>query len=383
MTGRERIIAAIQGQPVDKAPWIPECSWSYFAGLPEYQRFIADGRERVKPELQDEALAFRVQFYQERIKGEFMQWCANPGARRLHPGAKEETGEEGNKKWTRITTPKGEITEIYQWQTGSRTWFPIKEFIESLEDLAVFEYLMEEEIAEPCHEDLARELAIVGEGGVYFSSTAAAPLKSLAIGWMPLEFLATLMVEELPRMEKLFAKMHENNLALVKLQTKGPAKVFMDAAVTGLGMVSPRWIKNHYTPYSKEYHRLLGEAGKLTVFHTSGEPILAIADEIAASGVNLQYGIAVPPWGEAPLSEIRRAIGPKVALSGGLEPAFLSGATPETAKARATEVLQDMQGQPGLLLGTADDTPWETAPEVLAAVGETAEEFAAALPASA
>jgi uroporphyrinogen-III decarboxylase len=212
---------------------------------------------------------------------------------------------------------------------------------------------------------------------VYFSSTAAAPLKALALGWMPFEFLVTLMVEELSRMERLFAKMHENNLALVKLQAKGPGPVFMDAAVTGLGMVSPHWIKNFYTPYSKQYHDILQAAGKLGVFHTSGEPILAIADEIAKSGVNLQYGIAVPPWGEAPLSEIRQAIGPKVALSGGLEPAFLSGATPAAAKARALQALQDMQGQNGFLLGTADDTPWETSPEVLAAVGEAAQEFAA------
>jgi hypothetical protein len=375
MTQRERVIAAIECKPVDRVPWIPECSWSYFAGIPEYQeRFVSDGKELVPPKLKDEALAFRVAFYTEVLKGEFMQWCANPGVKKVYKKVKDESGYDGDRFWNRIETPIGTLSHYSIWSYDANTWFPMEDLIKTKEDVDIYTYVMEDVSYEPDYESLSHDLSIVGDKGIFFSWTPAAPLKSLLLGRMRLDQAAVMLLEE---MERLFKINHAKNLEMVKLQAKGPAKVFMDATVTGVGMASPRWIREYYTPYSKEYHDIMRAAGKLYQYHTSGEPILAIADEIAKSGVNLQYGIAVPPRGEAPLSEIRKAIGPHVALSGGLEPAFLALADEAAVRERTWQVLEDMKGQNGLLLGTADDVPREVKPELLAVVGEVAREFAA------
>lgn len=378
MTHRERVIAAIECKPVDRVPWIPECSWSYFAGIPEYQeRFVCDGKEMVPPEKHDEALAFRVAFYTEVLKGEFMQWCANPGVKQIHHKVKEESVFEGDNYWNRIETPIGALTHHSIWSYDAHTWFPREDLIKTKEDIDTYTYVMEDVSYEPNYESLSHDLSIVGDKGIFFCSTPAAPLKSLLLGRMRLDQAAVMLMEETERMERLFKINHAKNLEMVKLQAKGPGKVFMDATVTGVGMASPRWIREYYTPYTKEYCAILKAAGKLYQFHTSGEPILAIADEIAKSGVNLQYGIAIPPRGEAPLSEIRKAIGPQVALSGGLEPAFLALADEAAVRERTWQVLEDMKGQNGFLLGTADDVPREVTPELLAVVGEVAREFAA------
>jgi len=377
MTNRQRVIAAIQGQPVDRVPWIPLCSWSYFAGLREYQeRFILDGKERVKPELQEEALAYRVAFHTERINAEFMQWCANSGIRKHYPKVRISETDAENTLRRCYQTPQGELTQTSVWSETAHTWFPVEDLIKNEGNLAAFEYLIEDEVAEPDFESLAQELAIVGENGVYFCSTPAPPLKQLPFGFMRLEYTAALLAEQRPRMERLFARWHEKNLAIVQIQAKAPARIFMDAAVTGLGMVSPRWVREYYTPYSKAYQDILSQAGKLYVYHASGEPVLAIADSIAQEGAHLLYGLAWPPRGEAQFSHLRRALGPNIALSGGIEPAFLSGADEKAVRARTREVLEDMVGQPGLLLGTADDVSWDTPPELLAAVGEVARECA-------
>jgi len=377
MTNRQRVIAAIQGQPVDQVPWIPLCSWSYFAGLREYQeRFIADGKEKVKPELQEEALAYRVAFHTERINGEFMQWCANSGIRKHYPKVRISETDAENTLRRCYQTPQGELTQTFLWSEIARTWFPMENLIKSAEDLEAFEYLIEDEVIEPDFESLSRELALVGEKGVYFCSTAAPPLKELLLGLMHLEQAAFLLAEQRPRMERLFARWHEKNLAIVRIQAKAPARIFMDAAVTGVGMVSPRWVREYYSPCSKAYQDILSQAGKLYLYHASGEPVLAIADSIAQEGAHLLYGLAWPPRGEARFSHLRRALGPNIALSGGIEPVFLSGAEEKAVRARTREVLEDMAGQPGFLLGTADDVAWGTPPELLAAVGEVARECA-------
>lgn len=376
MTGRERVIAAIRREPVDRVPWIPECSWSYFASIPEYQkRFICDGREQVNPELRLEALAFRTQFYQERICGEFMQWCANPGVIQRYPHVSIREYFAGDTWTTVYQTPKGEIAHIGHWSATARSWFPERDLIMTRDDLEVFEFMQEDMEIEEDFESLRQELAVVGDTGVYFSKVPAAPLKSMMLGTLSLPLAAELLTDERSRMERLFALMHEKHLAIARLQMNSPAQVFMDASVIGVGMISPTWIREFYTPYSRAYADILHTADKLIVFHASGEPLLAVADEISKAGTDLQYGIAVPPRGEAPLSTLRSTIGSDVALAGGLEPSFLAIASADDVRHRTETLLDDMREQSGFLLGTADDVSWETSPELLGVVGQTIREY--------
>lgn len=370
MTSRQRVIAALEGRPVDRVPWIPLCSWTYFASLPEYQqRFIADGRQAVKPELHEQALAFRVAFYREVIHADFMQWCANGGVSRRPDRVRVESISDGDIARARYRTPKGELTMARLWSEEARTSFPIEDLIKTPADLEAYEYVVRDEVIEAAYAGMARDLAVVGEDGVLFCSSPPAPLKDLLLGEMRLEHAAYALEEDRAQVERLFAAMHERNLRIVRLQAQSPARIFLDAAVTGLGMASPRWVREFYTPYSREYAEVYRQAGKIHLHHASGEPVLAIAQSIADSRIHALYGLAWPPRGECRISSVRAAIGPHIALSGGIEPSLLAAANEDQIRARTHEVLRDMAGQPGFLLGTADDVPWGTPPSLLAAAG--------------
>ena len=77
---------------------------------------------------------------------------------------------------------------------------------------------------------------------------------------------------------------------------------------------------------------------------------------------------------ETPLSEVRRALGPEVALQGNMDPAFLEGA-PAEAAAAARSVLDDMAGQSGYLFNLGHGIRPAARPESVGAVAETVQNF--------
>lgn len=77
---------------------------------------------------------------------------------------------------------------------------------------------------------------------------------------------------------------------------------------------------------------------------------------------------------ETPLSEVRRALGPTVALQGNMDPVFLEG-EPGGAAAAARRVLDDMSGQNGHIFNLGHGIRPAARPESVAAVVETVQNF--------
>lgn len=78
---------------------------------------------------------------------------------------------------------------------------------------------------------------------------------------------------------------------------------------------------------------------------------------------------------ETPLSEIRRVLGPGVALQGNMDPAFLEG-EPDAAAAAARRVLEDMAGERGFIFNLGHGIRPAARPESVGAVAETVRNFA-------
>jgi len=93
------------------------------------------------------------------------------------------------------------------------------------------------------------------------------------------------------------------------------------------------------------------------------------AASMAATGVR----ILSLDW-ETPLSEVRRSLGPGIALQGNMDPAFLEG-EPAQAAAAARSVLDDMSGQNGFIFNLGHGIRPSARPESVGAVAETVQNF--------
>lgn len=366
MTSRKRIMAVLRGDKPDRIPWIPCCSWTYFESLPEYNR----GSEW----FENEALKIRIDFYKNKIDADYMQWCAPTSYNAImSPGVKVYTTRKGNSIYTEYHTPVGSLTASQAYSEIGHTIYNTKDLLETVSDLKVYQYIIENTSCEPFYDRLAEQLNILGEEGVLFTSVPSPPLKSILLGTMRLNNAIYIIHDYKSEFDNLVKVMDEKNQETYRIIAEGPGKVFLDAGVTGTGMISPKIFEEYYLPYTKKYAEILHKKGKLLVNHSSGEPIANILEMIKLSGIDGLYGRS--SVGNMKISEERGGLGGKIAIMGGLDSNFIATKTVEEIQDKTRCILSDVAPGDNFMLGTADDTPYGTPIENLKAVSDTVQEF--------
>lgn len=371
MTSRERILSVLRGNNADRIPWIPLCSWTYFESTPHHKA----GADWMDPE----ALKVRIDFFHQ-IEADYMQWAAFPYysdeygmlVPRTKPAANVEIKKDaiGNTIRTEYRTPVGMLTAIDKYSEGGHTTFHHKDLLETVEDLKVFEYIVESIHYAPDHESLARQLEILGEEGVLLVSAPPPPLKSFLLGAMRLQHAVFMIHDHKDAFDHLVAVVHEKNEEIYRMLIESPATLFHDPAVVGLGMISPNIFEEYYLPYTRKYAGMLHKAGKLYTNHSSGEPIGKILEGIKESGIDGLYGLTYPPTVDTTISEVLDVFGGRIAVMGGMPSDYIATKSVEEVQAKAREVLEDVAPGKHFMLGTVDDTPYGTPPENLKAVSE-------------
>ncbi len=371
MTSRERILAVLKGEKPDRVPWIPICSWTYFESTPEHSA----GSDWMDPE----ALKLRLDFF-DKVGADYMQWCAFPHyvdeygmlVLRTKPsaGIEMKTVQDGDTVRLEYHTPIGTLTSISQYSETGHTVFHVKDLLENIEDLKVFQYIVENIVCEAHYEGLVKHLEILGEDGVLFVASPPPPLKSFLLGTMRLQNAIFMIHDHKNEFDRMVKVIDEKCIEVYKILAQSPATVFHDGAVTGLGMISPKIFEEYYLPYTKKYADILHKAGKLYTNHTSGEPIGNILNMIRESGIDGLYGLTYPPAVDTMISEVRDKFAGKIAVMGGMPSDFIATKTPGEVQEKAEEVLKDAAPGGHFMLGTVDDTPYGTPPENLKAVSE-------------
>jgi hypothetical protein len=381
---RQRILAALTGSRVDRIPWIPLLSGSYFASLPEYRRKFAHlfRAGYIHPQFNTfsdvlDALAFRVGFYRS-IGADYMHWGATPPWDVENDAVSTRVEERGVRTLVHYETAIGSLTQEQHRSLTAKTIFPVDSLLKSVEDYRVYAFILRHSRIVPRHDRLQQYLDVIGNGGVAFIYTPSPPIKDWLLNDILLKDLVFALVDHPQELAEVETLGHTRNMELCRILASSPGRVFMDYAVTGTGMISPRIFREHYLGYTKQYAKILHEKGKTYLNHASGEPLRAILSMVADSGVDGLYGISLPKFGhgDATLAEIRSALGPDVTVIAGIEPHILATGTEQDIK-EATRYALDQCVQIGgrVMLGTVDDTPYGTPPRNLAAVSEVVEKY--------
>lgn len=370
MTGRERILAVLEGRRPDRAPWSPQLTRTFFLGVAEYaDRFRSpDLPGPIDRYLVPDELAWRVAWY--RARGAAFQDWLPPGAWWRYERCRSTERVDGGRVFTELATPVGTLTAELAASRESGSFHPVKHLLAGPDDLRVYEYAVKDLVYEDRHEEVRRRLAIIGEAGVALVNGPSAPLQRLLLGDLGIERTILALADHPREMASLMAAMHESALAHCRMLCGSPARVVVTGNVTGTGMLSPELYRRHVGPCVAQYAAMLRAAGKLPVSHASGEPVAPIRDDVRATGVAAVHGLALE-GGEADELAERWSSGP--AAWGGLSPAFLARATPEEAARAAEEVLARARGRLGLALGSTDDCVAGTPAAVFEAVARAAE----------
>jgi len=362
MSGKERILAALRRQPVDRVPWAPLLVPYTIAGFPkDAPHRVVDAQRAVGCDIWTQALVDRIGL-----------WLPKSGSKikaiKYFADGDIVTGYE---------TPEGTITERNRSGIGGSINVPVKFLLENTRDLRVYRYVLENTelfVADlTYHYDWEAEL--VGDDGV---------ITDVGIGMSPHQMLVNLlagventydMQAEAPELfDEVMEIMHRHNLAQIKETAKrSKADIFVSSENTSWTTMSPEVYKKYCAGQLSEYADILHEYGKLHVIHMCGK-LSYMTEGISGCRFDAVADLAPKPTGDMELWEAAAAL-PDMAVKGGIGCDTLLSKDPRECYNKAVEILEKTRGRPGILLGSGDSAPNGASLENFRAVTKAVEEF--------
>jgi len=342
MTSRERILAAVRFEKVDRAPVSP---WGFGKIGPDSPL----GRELL-------------------LKTDLVADVGAGGDPVLGKAAKVSHRQEGDTTATIIHTPKGELTSKYRRTeiTGATIEFSLKE-PDDIEKMLAIPY-------EPPDVDISeykRWCDLIGNEGlvmVCISNGVGVPAS-----WFSPEGFCLAWADAPGLVEKLTAVMTERLADYAGRLCRAGVTAFRiiggEFASVQLG---PQGFKTLCVPYDRELVGAIHKHGAVAHYHNHG-PVMRFLEDFAEIGMDSLDPLEAPPWGDADLREARRRLGNRVCFLGNLDDMEVVDKLPTAEVLAIARERLEAAGDRGFILGgTASATFGEQGARNFIAMAEMA-----------
>ncbi len=353
MTGRQRMLAAMRGEAVDRPPtWLREgfelledpADTDHFTRGWQAEPLYRELVDYVKPHV-DVITGWGC--------GAFNRLLMVP-PKYLHSEVVEQTPERIRRRTT-IQTPRGKLTELTEQRRGMQTTWHIEPAVKSLSDLAALAevpFEIDPRLIPPARQNHAAALQRMGDRGVvriFLSS----PIVCIS-GTMTLELFLELSYTERRLMHELAAEITRRQLAVLeRVWADGP----LDTTATLGGneqctppMMAPGTFDEYVVPYDGQLVRFMKDRGVPVQVHCHGKVRHALRGMLEM-GVDATDPVEPPPQGDVSWAEARAIAGDRLTLMGNLEFSELEHAEPDTIRRRVREMLSD--GPRRVILGAS------------------------------
>jgi uroporphyrinogen-III decarboxylase len=381
MTGKQRLWAAIKGEPVDRAPiWLRE-------GFPVTEPLApADDfesgwqQEQVYRDLHRDVIPYVDDIRSWGLGGWSNRFLMVPPDK-IHstttlvsPSLKRIEGY--------IDTPRGKLTLVNEVRRGHDTAWQIKPLIETVEELkmlAEVPFDLPAGAVDPCFSQYERALEGVGDRGIVRTGLSS-PMVSIS-HCMHLETFLEWSVTYRDLFKEILQEITQRNLALIDAVFKNRR---LETIVNFGGseqctppLMSPHSYDDLVVPYDGQMVARLKQYGIMVSCHCHGKIRHALQCMIDIGQVATDP-VEPPPAGDVTYAEARAIADGKITLIGNLEFDELCFAEPAHIRARVREILS--HGTDRLILSSSAGPISAVTPECAKnyrALVETALEFGA------
>jgi len=362
MTSRERILAALTRQPVDKIPFTPLIDPYTIKDLPE---------EITGPRIDGGMDPLRMAHTGRGLKCDLMirHVPATRALRTVTPHLQSLGGFDPSIE-LKSEFKDGHFVEIMDTPVGglTGTWkftervgiipHPVKHFVNNYEELKIFHYAVER--MDPNPPELAGEEFIrvdreIGDDGIATASISNTPLMFLIEMVWGLENTYYLLADYRDEVEDIMRKLHLSLRRYVEVLADCPARVIIQYENTSSTLLSPAVFRRYCLPLLNEYAGILRAAGKIYLVHMCGK-LRAFVSDIAGAEFAGITDIPPPPTGDLPLDEAAGSLPGKVVV-GGISPTTFINPDPAVVETEISGLIERIKPFPGVLLGSADTTP--------------------------
>jgi hypothetical protein len=337
MTDRERMLAAMRGEAVDRIPWVPRLEFWYRArrrlgilpaglrslSLLEITERLGVGHYAVIPDFTD-------------CPGDLDMVDRGLGLLRL-PVLPYQTCLEGVER--RVTRREKETVVEYHTPVGSLRTTTI--FTEEMLDAgASVPWISEHAIREPGHFEVLRYifsrirvepqsegyLALrrrVGDRGLVigYASGTACPMQHIMKELMPLDQFFYALHDHPEKVEGLEEAMQPYYRQIQECAANSPAEAVLLGGNYDDSITFPRFFRQHILPPLREYAAFLHGKNKLLITHTDGEN-RGLMPLYLEAGFDVADSVCPHPMTSLRLEEFLEAFAGRIAVMGGI-PAIL------------------------------------------------------------
>lgn len=320
MTSRERILAAMRLEKVDRVPVSP---WHFCKVDPDSPL----GRELL-------------------AKTDLIQDCGAGGDWLLGKAVQMESDQQGDTTTTVIHTPKGDLVSRHRYTevTGATVEFFLKS-VEDIEKLLSIPY-------EPPEIDLSayrRWQERIGDEGLVMIGFGTGV--SVPASWFSPEGFCLAWADAPDMVEKLTAVATERLVGYVdRLCREGVDAFRMVGGEYASVQLGPEGFERLCIPYDRAVVDVIHRYGAIAHYHNHG-PVMRYLEYFAEIGIDSLDPLEAPPWGDVDLREARNRLGDRICFVGNLDDMEVIDKLPtEQVVAIARERLE-AAGDRGFILG--------------------------------
>jgi len=359
---RQRLLAALRHEPVDRLPWTALITDYYLRSLPASMGLTSpsDVLRFVGADIMDIGWTGLV------ATGWSAMRLTTPGVQRT-----EEIG--GDVITTTLVTPIGTLTEQRRPVPLARTTFTTKFLIESAEDCETMRYVWEHREYEPAYGPLQEQLDDLGEDGVLAYWAPRSPLPRFLEEMAGVEKGLLLLYDHPEVTGDLLRTIHESNKEAYQILAESPAEFIVSVEDTSTTIVSPRLFEEYVVPFLDDYSAILHQEGKIHGAHMCGHlrDLLPLIGQLDLDGIE---SLTPFPTGDTDLAQAKTALEGKFII-GGLDAPSVKVKTAQEIKQWVRDILSRLPTREGIVLEVTDDVSYGTPLENLRAIGEAIEEY--------
>ncbi|MHB0875797.1 MAG: uroporphyrinogen decarboxylase family protein [Anaerolineae bacterium] len=359
MTAKERMLTALDRGVPDRLPasvhqWQPYHLNTYLGGISPIAAFRRFGLDAAVVAVDPEP------------EVDHSQWQVSS---RSHRGPSGTTITEQT-----IVTPGGTLTQTIE--ESEQTQWVIGHIIKQREDMALLKQYMP--VPRQHREPLQVLADEVGQDGIlrgFVFGNQGGPWQDACYLYGTVEMIMA-TYDDHAWVHELLRALTDKKLQFVEQSLKGMP---LDLIESGGGaasstVISPDIFRDYCLPYDSEIHAALHDAGHRVVYHTCGG-MMPILDLIVANGCDAAETLApVGVGGDVDAGEVKRRIGDRVALIGGLDQFnVLSDGTPDEIRAEVHRLFEAAGAGGGYIISPSDHF-FDTRPENLEAYAAAARE---------
>jgi len=357
MTPKERWLAAIRMQPVDRLPFWPKIDGAYPpAQDPPFRGLTRD----------------RIHDWIGSDKHTWISSCI----REVRKRSSVETIRDNGTMRTVYSIAGAELLQVRTFDSASNSWHPVEFPIKSRADIEVMTDVCRDvniELDPDALQEAHRQAKSIGLNALTTNTIGESPLMD-CVEWLAgVENAHFLLMDHPSEVEALFAAMHDVLLAKTRVLCEySPADVFYMIENTSTTLISPDQYRQYCARHVGDYARLTRAADRNLILHMCGH-LKAILPDLARIPAQAFEAFTSPTLGNTSLMDGRRAC-PAHCLIGGTN-AMLWTRPAEEIIAKIETDLNELPHHRGIVVTSAGVMPPLCKPETIKQVCDWVKQY--------